>query len=143
MFNLRASWLLGEKSSLIGKLGYNTARRQDFGEHDKEDGGGIGLALGYRRYLDNKRSGLFMEGRASAWFLDIDWQDNAPLRTGNSDITVFQPTIGIGYDILLNDGKIKLGLLVAFGYEVNMITSGEAVGQGGISLIGLSVDFRL
>ena len=143
MFNVKANWALGEKSSLIGKLGYNIARRQDFGEHDKEEGGGLGFALGYKRYFKDGHSGFFVDGRLGMWFLDIDWEDNNPSRQGNSDITVFQPTAGIGYDFLLKNDKIKLGVFVAFGYEVNMVTSGEEVGQGGISLVGLSVGFRL
>lgn len=143
MFNAKANWILGEKSSLIGKLGYNIARRQDFGEHDKEEGGGFGFAMGYRQYLKAGHAGFSLEGRLGMWFLDIDWEDNAPSRQGNSNISVFQPTVGIGYDFLVNNDKIKLGILVAFGYEVNVTTSGEDVGQGGISLVGLSVGFKL
>lgn len=143
MFNVKADWILGDRSSLIGKLGYNIARRQDFGEHDKEEGGGIGFAIGYRQYLKDGHSGFFIEGRVGMWFLDIDWQDNNPSQRGNSDISVFQPTAGIGYDFLVRDDQIKLGILVAFGYEVNVTTSGEDVGQGGISLVGLSVGFKL
>ncbi|MCE7993201.1 MAG: hypothetical protein HEP71_14540 [Roseivirga sp.] len=72
------------------------------------------------------------------WFLDIDWRDNTPVAAGNTDISVLQPTLGLGYDFPLKNERIKLGLLVAFGYEVNVVTSGKEVGQGGISLLGLS-----
>lgn len=143
MFNVKADYILGNRSSLIGKLGYNIARRQDFGEHDKEEGGGLGFALGYRQYLRAGHAGFFFEGRLGMWFLDIDWEDTSPNRQGNSDISVFQPTAGIGYDFLVSHDKIKLGILVAFGYEVNVVTRGEEVGQGGVSLVGLSIGFKL
>lgn len=143
IINAKANWPLSDKSEIIGKLGYNIAQRQNFGEHDKEEGGGPGFTLAYKQYLKSGRFGWFVEARMGMWFLDIDWQDNAPNRVGNTDISVFQPTLGIGYDFLINDNKIKLGLLVAFGYEVNIITSGEEVGQGGISLVGLSFAFKL
>ena len=138
MFNLKADWPLSNKGLLVAKVGYNIAERQDFGEHDQEDGGGLGLALGYKRYLKEGMQGLYAEARMSVWFLDIDWRNNTPAAMGNTDITVLQPTIAAGYDFLLKGEKIKLGIFVAAGYEVNVITSGEEVGQGGISIIGAS-----
>lgn len=138
MFNLKADWSLTEKGMLVAKAGYNLAERQDFGEHDQEDGGGPGIALGYKRYLKEGWQGFYAEARMSVWFLDIDWRDNAPAASGNTDITVLQPTIAIGYDFLLKGEKIKLGLFVAAGFEVNVITSGQEVGQGGISIMGAS-----
>ena len=62
---------------------------------------------------------------------------------GNTDITVLQPTVAAGYDFLLKGEKIKLGVFVAAGYEVNIVTSGEEVGEGGISIIGASFAFTL
>lgn len=143
IINAKMSWAVGNKSAVIGKIGYNIAERQDFGKHDQEDGGGPGFALAYQRYFNSDRKGFYVEARTGVWFLDIDWQDNAPLRNGSTDITVFQPTLGIGYDFALNNGKILLGGLVAFGYEVNVITSGEPVGEGGISLFAISATFPL
>ena len=46
----QASWPLSEKSLFVAKLGYNLAERQDFGEHDQEDGGGPGITAGYKQY---------------------------------------------------------------------------------------------
>lgn len=141
IINIESSWAVSPTALLTGKLGYNIARRQDFGEHDKEEGGGPGFTAAYKRYLKADKSGWFIERRLGFWFLDIDWQDNTPLRTGNTDITVLQPTLGAGYDFILNQSRLKLGLFAAFGYEANIITSGEEVGQGGISLIGISIGF--
>ncbi|OEK01695.1 hypothetical protein BFP97_09275 [Roseivirga sp. 4D4] len=142
IINLKANWAMSANSMLVGKLGYNIAMRQDFGKHDDEEGGGPGFTLAYKRYFKSGFSGWFLEGRASMWFLDIDWRDDQPLRSGNTDITVLQPTIGLGYDFLIND-SIKLGLIGAFGYELNVATSGEPVGEGGISLLGISFAYKL
>lgn len=140
--NLKAAWAVSTKSMLIGKVGYNMAMRQDFGKHDSEEGGGLGFTAAYKRYLKAGFSGWFVEARAGMWLLDIDWVDNSPSRSGNTNITVFQPTAGIGYDFKLNE-HLKLGLNAAFGYEVNLATKGEPVGEGGISLIGISFSHML
>lgn len=142
IINLKAGWAVSAKSMLIGKVGYNMAMRQDFGKHDSEEGGGLGFTAAYKRYLKAGLSGWFIEARAGMWFLDIDWLDDTPPRSGNTNISVFQPTAGIGYDFLIND-NMKLGLIAAFGYEVNVATKGEPVGEGGISLIGISFSHKL
>lgn len=137
MINLKTGWAVSDKSMLIGKVGYNRAMRQDFGKHDNEEGGGLGFGAAFKRYFKTGLSGWFIEARASMWFLDIDWQDNSPLQTGSTNISVFQPTAGVGYDFKIND-NLKLGLTAAFGYEVSVATKGESVGEGGISLFGIS-----
>ncbi|GEM_PF-370526 len=143
IYNIKSAWAVSAKGELIGKLGYNIAQRENFGEHDSEEGNGPGFTLAYKRYLRTGFKGWYAEGRMGMWFLDIDWRDNNPAASGNTDISVLQPTLGIGYDFPLKNERIKLGLLVAFGYEVNIVTSGEEVGQGGISLIGLSFMYNL
>jgi len=143
MINARADWPLNKKGLLVAKIGYNIAERQDFGEHDQEDGGGLGLAMGYKYYFKEGFKGLYTEARLSAWFLDIDWRNNSPAAAGNTDITVLQPTLAAGYDFLLKGDKVKLGLFAAVGYEINIVTSGEEVGQGGISIIGASIAIAL
>lgn len=143
IFNVKSAWAVSPKSELIGKLGYNIAQRENFGKHDSEEGNGPGFTFAYKRYLRTGFRGWYAEGRMGMWFLDIDWRDNTPAASGNTDISVLQPTLGIGYDFPLKNERIKLGLLVAFGYEVNIVTSGEEVGQGGISLLGLSFMYDL
>ncbi len=142
IFNLKTGWAISSKSMLLGKVGYNVAMRQDFGKHDNEEGGGLGFTAAYKHYLKSGFSGWFVEARAGMWLLDIDWRDNNPVRTGNTKISVLQPTAGIGYDFIINQ-NIKLGLIAAFGYEVNVGTRGEPVGEGGISLVGISFSHQL
>jgi len=138
MFLAKTAFSLNEQNILNARIGYNMARRQDFGEHDNEEGGGLGLNVGFKHYLKPIHSGFYYELKSSIWFMNIDWRDNKPNRNGSTSITVFQPTAMAGYDFNLNS-KLFLGLYAGFGYEINVISSGEAVGQGGISLVGLSL----
>ncbi|MCE7993202.1 MAG: hypothetical protein HEP71_14545 [Roseivirga sp.] len=45
IFNIKSAWAVSAKGELIGKLGYNIAQRENFGEHDSEEGNGPGLPL--------------------------------------------------------------------------------------------------
>tara|TARA_R110001592_G_scaffold40359_9_gene132612 strand:- start:1466 stop:2005 length:540 start_codon:yes stop_codon:yes gene_type:complete len=142
MFMAKTAFSLNEHNVLTTRIGYNMARRQDFGEHDNEEGGGLGFNVGFKHYLKPARSGFYYELKSSVWFMNIDWKDNSPNRTGSTSITVFQPTVMAGYDFNLNS-KLSLGLYAGFGYEVNVISSGEDVGQGGMSLVGFSLSRKL
>ncbi|KYG79025.1 hypothetical protein [Roseivirga echinicomitans] len=142
MFMAKTAFNLNEHNVLNTRIGYNMARRQDFGEHDNEEGGGLGLNIGFKHYLKPASSGLYYELKSSIWFMNIDWRDNKPIRTGSTSITVFQPTAIAGYDFNLSS-KVSFGLYAEFGYEINVISSGEDVGQGGISLVGFSLSRKL
>ncbi|MFT6827223.1 MAG: hypothetical protein ACJAZV_000504 [Roseivirga sp.] len=142
MFMAKANFNLSEKNQFTTKVGYNMARRQDFGEHDNEEGGGLGANLAFKHYFKENYSGWNYSLRASLWMMTIDWSNNAPAQSGTTSITVFQPTISGGYDFALNP-KLKLGIFVAFGYEINVISSGQDVGQGGISLLGFSISQKI
>lgn len=134
----KAGFHLNEKNDLNLRLGYNLARIQDFGKHDNEEGGGLGINVGYRHYLKEDRKGWFYEGKTSVWFMNIDWRDDIPLRTGSTYITVLQPTAVVGYAFKLSE-SFSLNTYAGFGYEINIISSGEDVGEGGISLLGFSL----
>lgn len=142
MFMAKANFNLNEKNQFTTKLGYNMARRQDFGEHDNEEGGGFGANLTVKHYLKENYLGWNYSLRASLWMMTINWRNNSPVQSGSTYITVLQPTISGGYDFALNS-KLKLGLFVAFGYEINILSSGQDVGQGGISLIGFSLSQKI
>lgn len=135
---------LTPSTGLTIKIGYNAAKRMDFGEHDDEKGGGPGFGLGYRYYLNGaKMEGFFLSGRVDVWFMNIDWQENrnGTVESGDTFISVLQPTFAGGYQYLIKD-KWPIELGVAFGIEWNVISSGEDVGQGGISQIFASIGRR-
>lgn len=144
---------LGSRQELNLRLGWNIARRGDFGEHDNERGGGAGFGLGYRYYLKDKLSGLFLGARTDLWLMDIDWTDRRPICPivppctetdvkGSTDITVFQPTLEAGYNLLNSRSGWLLAPTVSFGYEINVRTEGEEVGEGAILLGGVNLGYR-
>lgn len=136
----------GEKSAWTFEAGYNTANRQDFGEHDNEEGGGLGLGAGYRRYFKDGKKGCYVEANLETWFLAIDWLDNCNVCgviPQTTNITVLQPTIGVGYQFRSKSEKWAATIGATFGREWNVKTKGEEVGQGGISLLAISVTRRL
>ena len=124
-------------------VGYNDTDRKDFsGLNDNEEGGGPGFSVGYRYYLKEDNSGFFGGVRTDFWFMDIDWMDaNSTPTTGTTTITVFQPTFEMGYQLLINE-KTTLGAFLGLGREINIVSNGEDVGQGGITLIGINLGMR-
>ncbi len=128
------------KDAIQAKVGYNIARRQDFSPYnDLENGGGWGFTLGYRRYWNENIRGLYGGVRMDMWWLTIDWEDGletANPTSGTTKITVFQPTAELGYMYQFTDSPFSVGLNAAAGYEINIVTNGEDVGQGAIGLFG-------
>ncbi len=113
---------------------YNHAERGDAGKHTDEfgDGGGVGLEL--RRFYSAQRSAWFYGARAELFRLSINWRD--PGRSGNSQITVLQPTARVGYRWHRN-----IEFAVGLGAEINLATRGEQVGKGAIGLAGIALHF--
>jgi hypothetical protein len=81
-------------------LGANVTDRQDFGEHDDEEGSGAGLGVGYRRFAGEQLEGWFYNARVDLWALSIDWRDEPGAR-GTSDVLVLQPSVEGGYGFRL------------------------------------------
>ena len=149
----------GEKTAWIVEAGHNTANRQDFGEHDNEEGGGFGLGAGYRRYFKEGMKGFYVEANLETWFLEIYWSEPFdssvldiicdpdpcifPPDKGITNITVLQPTLGVGYQFRSKSEKWAATIGATFGQEWNVKTKDEEVGQGGISLLTFSVTRRL
>ena len=139
----RASLPIRTRSILTAHAAYNSTDRRDFGEHDNEEGGGPGFGVAFRRYLSARYEGWHLGVRTDLWFLEIDWEDDTPPRSGTTDITVLQPTAQAGYAWTVANGRLVLEAIVALGVEINIDTQGEAVGEGAILLGGLSVAYRL
>lgn len=126
-----------EKANIYLKISQNIARRQDFGEHEKENGGGPGFTLGYDRYFGDN---WFVGFRTDLWWMKIDWEEKG--RLGSTDIFVLQPTLVGGYQFDFGDHWSVIPH-AAWGLEVNVVTKGEAVGQGTIMLAGIHTKYRL
>ncbi|MBI1341590.1 MAG: hypothetical protein GC171_01515 [Terrimonas sp.] len=125
--------------SILAGIAHNKANRKDFGEHDDERGGGWGGHIGYRYYFRYKPYGFFVGERNDVWGLTIHWKQGTA--TGTSTITVLQPTLELGYTFLIHD-QLFITPVLANGAEFNLKTRGEKVGQGFITLLGLSAGYR-
>ena len=146
ILGVRADGSVSKNFSLNLRAGYNFARRGDLGEHMKERGGGPGLSAGARYYLKPGFMGFFLGARIEFWLMDIDWEDRLPnddIRSGNTDITVFQPLVEGGYTFGLGNGNWAITPKITLGYEINIKTKGEEVGQGAISLLGATFTKRI
>lgn len=145
MYGLRAEYFINQKSEINFRVGYNAAFRMDFsGLNDNEQGGGWGFTPGYRYHFNNGfLRNFFVGARCDFWQLSIDWRDddNVPI-TGNTKITVVQPTVDLGYKLKLTKG-LSATFSVAFGQEINVVTKGDEVGQGGISLVGATLSYQI
>ncbi len=117
------------------RLAVNIARRKDFsGLNDDERGWGPGISVGYRYYLNTENAAWYAGLRSDLWYMQIDWIDNSePIDRGTTKIWVVQPMLELGYVFELNENW-NFGLGLNNGFEVNVITDGEEVGQGFITL---------
>lgn len=126
------------------RLGYQIIDHRDLGVHEDETGNGYGFTLGYKYYLKPEFKGLSFGVRNDIWFNDIDWKDNLDLPieiSGTSEITVVQPTAEATYLLPVGESWI-FAPSIAFGYEINVKTEGEPVGEGAILLIGINFGKR-
>jgi hypothetical protein len=146
ILGLRYDHSIGDQWTANLRLGYNFARRRDLGEHDNEEGGGMGGGLGVRYFFKPQYQGLFLGLRMDLWKMDIDWRTDGPPGPsiiGNTEITVLQPLAEGGYAFTLADGNWVVVPKISLGYEINIKSEGEDVGEGAISLIGVSIQRRI
>ncbi|MGH1365730.1 MAG: hypothetical protein ACRBF0_19370 [Calditrichia bacterium] len=128
------------QSELALSAGMNITNRRDWGEHENEEGQGFGGGLRYTYFFRTVDNDWFAGAVADVWRLAIDWEDDNGMRSGESKVTVFQPTARGGYRFALNPG-LRLDLAVSLGAEINVATDGEDVGQGAILLFGAQLMF--
>ena len=149
--NAQITLLSEVRSAWNFKIGYNDTNRRDWGEHDSEEGGGFGFGTDFRRYFKpSSGKGLYAEAGFELWWMEIDWTtlpdpsigSRFPM-LGQTNITVLQPTIGVGYQFLTKNEKWSATVGLTIGREINIRTKGEEVGQGGISILSASVMRRL
>ncbi|MEZ5980130.1 MAG: hypothetical protein R3F34_18220 [Planctomycetota bacterium] len=132
---------VGAGEYLTARVAGNVTNRQDFGEHDDEEGGGYGAGLGYRRYFDRSGEGWLWGARVDLWDLEIDWKDGAGTPgevSGTTDVLVFQPSLELGYGFAMSRGW-RGELVAGLGVEMNFDQRGSDVGEGPIALLGLTI----
>lgn len=122
--------------SVLVSLGYNKINS----EKDIEKGSAWGGAIGYRYYFRQLPHKFFVGARAGLWRKKIDWAQD--LEAGETTTWTFQPTFEIGYTFIVKDWAF-ITPSISNGVEINIQTEGEKVGQGFITLIGISAGFRI
>ena len=134
----------GAKDAVHLRLGYQHIRHGDWGVQEDERGNGYGFSLGYKHYLKEGFAGWFWGLRNDFWWNTLDWKNNIGELNeigGTSEIIVIQPTAMAGY--LFELGKTGFFTpTIAFGFEVNVETEGEEMGQGAILLLGFEIGKR-
>jgi len=126
--------------SILLQFGYNKANRGDNGEKDDEKGEGWGGAIGYRYYFRPYPHKFFIGAKTGIWKMKIDWAQD--IRTGETKTLTVQPVFEVGYTFVIND-QAFITPSISNGFEFNAKTEGEKVGQGFVTLLGLSVGIRL
>jgi hypothetical protein len=115
--------------------GINASDRRDWGKHALERGAGFGAGVAGHRYRGAERTGPWIGARLDFWAMTIEWAD--PTRSGETTMTVMQPTARVGWT-LPAIGK-EFDFSASLGMEMNLNTSGEAVGEGAVFLLGIAV----
>ena len=145
---LRFDYSLNDQVQLILRGAYNATNRRDWGVQDNEEGGGLGFGIG-AEIQNSSIKELSMNVRADMWFMDIDYYNIeticpfvAPCLDqridGRSDVIVLQPTVGFSYQIPVSS-SFFLKPTINLGYEINIKTEGEDVGEGAILLGGIQI----
>jgi len=140
VFGLHAAFNSRLHHSVHFKLGYNVSNRKDGGENDNEKGNGWGGTLGYRYYFKPFPHKFFIGARSDLWRMSIDWEKGG--QAGTSKTWTLVPAFEIGYTFFIND-QAFLTPSMSTGTEINLKTDGQKVGQGFITLIGISAGVRL
>lgn len=140
VYGLHAAFNSRQHHSIHFKLGYNKTNRKDDGENDNEKGNGLGGTLGYRYYFKPFPHKFFIGARSDIWRMSIDWTKE--MQSGTTNTWTVVPAFEIGYTFFIND-QAFLTPSISNGAEINLKTDGQKVGQGFITLIGISAGVRL
>ena len=135
---------LADNQAWFVRIGLQEIRHEDYGVHEDERGDGYGFGLGYRYYFKPGFERLSLGIRTDVWFNSLSWKDNIGQVnevSGKTDVTVVQPSVQLGYLFKLNQA-VYITPSLSFGYEVNVDTQGEDVGEGPIWLLGVETGFR-
>ncbi len=141
---VRFEYAFDDRQAVHLRLGIQEIRHEDFGVHEDERGDGAGFTLGYKRYLHPGLTGLSFSFRTDVWFNSLDWRDNIDTPSevsGRTNVTVLQPTVEVSWHRSFGK-KYFFTPSAAAGFEINVDTDGEDVGEGFIFLIGALLGVR-
>ncbi|MDT8416316.1 MAG: hypothetical protein RQ864_00780 [Lutibacter sp.] len=126
------------------RVGGNFADREDFsGRNDDEKADGFGGSVGLVKYFPYRRGNFIAGAHLDGWNMWTDWKDGVNTDNPTQGTTynfVLQPWINGGYLYDVSK-KLNLGLTAGFGREINVITSGEKVGEGWMGSLSFIANF--
>ena len=135
-----------EDLALRFRLGGNFANREDFsGFNDDEVAEGFGGSFGLVKYLQYWKGNFTFGASLDTWNMWTKWKDGintSKPTTGTTYNLVIQPWVNAGYLYNLSN-KWNMGISFGFGREINIITSGENVGEGWIGIATFSLNYVL
>jgi len=134
---------VGSSAAVTFRLGANIFDHRDLGVQDEEVGSGFGGSIGYKKYFSDLREKWFIHVRSDFWWNEVDWVDlrDGANVSGETSITVIQPTASIGY-AFVTDANLVIAPSFSLGFEWNVRTSGDPTGEGSIILLGILVGKR-
>lgn len=142
-FGIGVPLAVKENGALILRAGFEFVDSDD-GEHDREEGFGIGAGLGYRHYFGWERDGWLLGGRLDFWVAEIDWENDlvgGGQLDGRTDVIVLRPGLEAGYGLWLSD-EWRIDFLTAAGFDLYLDTDGEDVGTDNLRLsVGLALRY--
>lgn len=145
--SIHAEKFMNPHNAMILRLGGNFANRKNFSAYnDNEKGNGLGATVGYRHYFDLKTGRLLIGGNTDIWNMWIHWRNKVGQDKethGTTYTLVLQPWLEAGYVYPLSHSPLQVGLTTGFGREINIVTSGKAVGQGWMNSVLLYVIYSI
>ena len=130
---------LSEKGVFYARVGANLFDHRDLGVQEEEEGSGWGFSLGYKNYFKDGQVGWRWGIKNDFWWNRVDWRTGN--ETGETSITVLQPTAELSYVIRKN--SFYLAPSLALGFEWNVQTDGEPTGEGAILLVGVQMGMNI
>ena len=128
------------------KVGGNFADREGFSDYnDEEKAKGFGGGIGLVKYFPYKKGNFIAGIEVDVWNMWTDWKDEVDSSNPQSGTTynlVVQPWLNAGYLYNVSE-NLNVGLTLGVGREINVITNGEAVGEGWIGLLSFVANFSL
>ncbi len=137
---IRLEKYLNPSTSVNLRLGYQIINHRDLGIQKNEEGSGYGVSIAFRRFFELHHKGLSLALRTDLWFNKMDWRSETD--SGTSNIKVIQPTFMSEYSFGLGS-NFSITPSLSFGWEWNVSTDGEPVGEGAIVLLGCTFALRM
>lgn len=119
------------------RLGANIFNHRNLGVQEKEEGYGIGFSIGYKRLFSSDETKWKLGVKNDFWWNQVKWENTSLGTNGDTNITVIQPTLELGY--VLKKGDFKITPSIATGFEINVKTEGAPTGEGAIILLGIAI----